>query len=155
MKLLRQTLISAIMAVLPIAATADDTLLTLSGVQAPVTYDRAALEELRVETIQTTTIWTEGTQEFTGVPLAAFVEAAGITSGTLKAYAVNDYAVEIPVSDAVQNGPIIAYLNNGEPMSIRDKGPLWIIYPYDSKPEYQSEIIYSRSIWQLDRIELK
>jgi hypothetical protein len=39
-------------------------------------------------------------------------------------------------------------------MSVRDKGPLWLIYPYDSKAEYQSETIYSRSIWQLVKIDL-
>ncbi|RYH00603.1 oxidoreductase, partial [Salipiger sp. IMCC34102] len=39
-------------------------------------------------------------------------------------------------------------------MQVRDKGPLWIVYPYDDTPEYRSEVIYSRSIWQLDRIEV-
>jgi hypothetical protein len=38
-------------------------------------------------------------------------------------------------------------------MSVRDKGPLWVIYPYDSD-DYRSEVIYSRSIWQLDRLEV-
>jgi hypothetical protein len=40
------------------------------------------------------------------------------------------------------------------PMSVRDKGPLWVVYPFDDVPAYQSETIYSRSIWQLDRIEV-
>ena len=38
-------------------------------------------------------------------------------------------------------------------MSRRDKGPLWVIYPYHDNIDYRSETIYSRSIWQLDRIE--
>ncbi|CAN0586856.1 unnamed protein product, partial [Ectocarpus sp. 12 AP-2014] len=61
--------------------------------------------------------------------------------------------VEVPVEDAVEDGPIIAYLSNGKPMSVREKGPLWIVYPYDSDPKFQTEVIYSRSIWQLDRLE--
>ena len=44
------------------------------------------------------------------------------------------------------------YLRNGEPMSVRDKGPLWVVYNFDSNPEFQTEVMYSRSIWQLDRI---
>jgi hypothetical protein len=40
-------------------------------------------------------------------------------------------------------------------MSLREKGPLWIIYPFDSSPEYQTELTYSRSIWQLNRIEVQ
>lgn len=73
----------------------------------------------------------------------------------MKSIALNDYAVDIPVSDAVADGPIVAYLMNDQPMPVRDKGPLWIVYPFDSKAEYRTEAIYSKSIWQLSRIELK
>ena len=79
----------------------------------------------------------------------------GVTDGTLLATAINDYTVEIPVSDAVPGGPIVAYLMDGQEMPVRDKGPLWIVYPYDSSAAYRSEVVYSRSIWQLDRIEVK
>ncbi|MEP6320715.1 MAG: oxidoreductase, partial [Paracoccaceae bacterium] len=81
------------------------------------------------------------------------LEVIGVNEGTLKATAINDYAVEIPLEDAVDGGPILAYLSNGVPMSVREKGPIWIVYPYDSDPKYQTEVIYSRSIWQLDRLE--
>jgi hypothetical protein len=67
--------------------------------------------------------------------------------------AINDYMIEVPVSDAVEGGPIIAFEMDGKPMSVRDKGPLWLIYPFDSNPDYQTEVFYSRSIWQLNRIE--
>ncbi len=63
--------------------------------------------------------------------------------------------MKIPATDWVDGGPIIAYLQNGNPMSVRDKGPLWVIYPYDDNPDYQSEVTYSRSIWQLDRITVE
>lgn len=132
----------------------DGTLLTVSISGESVTYDRAALEALGSESFETTTIWTEGLQTFTGVPLTALVGTLGIDGEALKATAINDYAVEIPLSDAVEDGPIIAYEMNGEPMSVRDKGPLWVVYPYDSNPDYRSEVIYSRSIWQLDRISV-
>ena len=54
----------------------------------------------------------------------------------------------------MEGGPIIAYMMNGEEMSVRNKGPLWLVYPYDLNHEYRSEVIYSRSIWQLDRIDV-
>ncbi len=143
------------------AATAasheEEVVLTVTGTTAaegPVAYDRAALADLGSETVTTTTIWTEGPQVFTGVPLHILLDSLGVTEGTLLASAINDYTVEIPVTDAVPGGPIVAYALDGEPMSVRDKGPLWIIYPYDTNPEYQSEVIYARSIWQLDRIEV-
>ncbi|MGR3616646.1 MAG: molybdopterin-dependent oxidoreductase [Paracoccaceae bacterium] len=110
------------------------------------------LLDMPVETVRTSTVWTDGVQEFTGVSLQHLVTKMGADSGTLQAVAMNDYIVEIPVSDAVEKGPIIAYARNGEHMSIRDKGPLWVIYPYDSNAKYRSEEIYARSIWQLNRL---
>lgn len=117
-------------------------------------FDIDMLKAMGEVTFQTSTPWTEGVQSFSGVPLEALLQSVGVTEGTLTAKAINDYAVEIPVSDAVADGPILAYLQNGNPMSVREKGPLWVIYPYDSKDEYQAEVIYSRSIWQLISIEV-
>lgn len=111
------------------------------------------LEKIGTETFTTTTIWTDGPQTFTGTPLHLFVEALGMEGEELVATAINDYAVKIPMSDAVENGPIIAFERNGKRMTVRDKGPLWIVYPYDSNNDYSTEQVYSRSIWQLVRIE--
>ena len=73
------------------------------------------------------------------VDLLAAIEAEG---ANLRAIALNDYAVDIPVSDAVEGGPRCVGLPgaNGETMSLRDKGPLWVIVARsDSSPEYQTE----------------
>lgn len=117
-------------------------------------FDLAMLEGLGAVEFETSTIWTQGEQHFEGVPLGVLAEYLGISGATIRASAINGYAVDIPLSDAVEGGPIIAYKLNGEKMSVRDKGPLWIVYPYDSKIEYQSEVVYSRSIWQLEQIEV-
>jgi len=77
-----------------------------------------------------------------------------ITSGTLLARAVNDYTVEIPVSEIEEGGPMIAFEANGAAMPLRDKGPFWLVYPYDLDERYRSEKVYSRSIWQLVSIEV-
>lgn len=118
-------------------------------------FDVAMLEQIGLESFETETIWTEGLQQFEGVPLDALMDALGVTQGTLTATALNDYSVELPVIDTEGDGPIIAFRQNGELMSVRDKGPLWIIYPFDSNPAYKSETIFARSIWQLDRIGVR
>lgn len=118
-------------------------------------FDLDMLKAIGEVTFKTSTPWTEGEQTFTGVPLNALLQTVGVTEGTLTAKAINDYAVEIPVSDAVADGPILAYLQNGNPMSVREKGPLWVVYPYDLNDDYQAEVIYSRSIWQLSSIDVR
>ena len=115
-------------------------------------FDLQALRDIGIESIVTSTIWTEGVHEFTGVPLVALLGHLDISGGEIEAFAINDYSVTIPVSDAQPGGPILAFEQDGDPIPRRRKGPLWIIYPFDSAPEYRTETIYSRSIWQLNRL---
>lgn len=134
--------------------------LTITGAISQANADQAAaldielLESIGTVVFETSTIWTEGVQTFKGVELSALLKAVGASGSQLRASAINDYAVEIPTSDAVTGGPIVAFLRNGDPMGVRNKGPLWIVYPYDSSADYRTELVYSRSIWQLDRIEV-
>lgn len=128
--------------------------ISLTNVNGTLQFDRQSLSAVDTTTIRTSTVWTDGIHTFQGVSLHALTELLGITDGTLLATAINDYSVEIPVSDAVAGGPIIAMTVDGGEMSVRDKGPLWIVYPYDSFAEYRSAVIQARSIWQLDSIEV-
>ena len=136
-----------------VVAIKTDIILTVSSGMDVLTLDRSDLSKLTVTSFDTSTIWTDGVHTFTGVSVKTLTDLIGVTNGMLRATAINNYAIEIPVSDAVNEGPIIAYLMDGKEMSVRDKGPLWIVYPYDANPDYRSEVVYSRSIWQLDRIE--
>lgn len=143
------------------APPAQTVVLTVSGKIATVNvgdtaqFDMAALRKFPVTEFETTTIWTEGPQTFRGVSLKVILDYLKASGKMLSVSAINDYSVEVPVSDAVENGPIIAYEANGKPMHRRDKGPLWLVYPYDVNPAYKAETIYTRSIWQMDRIEVQ
>lgn len=157
MNMLRSAAIAAIsfaglQAAMADAVAASEVLMTITTADGPREYDLEALQALPQTSFATTTLWTEGEQEFTGVLLSDLLADAGITEGRILATAINDYAVEIPLDEIDDIAPIVAYHLNGETMSVRDKGPLWIVYPYDMSVEYQTEINYSRSIWQLDRI---
>jgi len=117
-------------------------------------FDMEMLRALPAREFTTSTIWTEGAHRFRGVPLATLLDAVAADGTVLKATALNDYSIEIPIADAVPEGPIIAYEFDGREMSVREKGPLWIVYPFDADADYRTESVYSRSIWQLDRIEV-
>lgn len=141
-----------------IPAPKGDVILTISGeidvtnVGETLQFDRDTFDALADSTFETSTTWTDGIHEFRGVSLSTLTDMLSVTDGVLLATAVNDYAVEIPVSDARPGGPIIAHQIDGKDMSLREKGPLWIVYPYDSSPEYRTAVIHARSIWQLDRL---
>ncbi|SDX69755.1 hypothetical protein SAMN05444006_12512 [Allgaiera indica] len=118
-------------------------------------FDMAMLQALPHRSFTTTTIWTKGPQRFEGVLLRDLMRALGAPPGAmLLAHAQNAYSARIPLSSATDPGPIIAYLRNGKPMSLREKGPLWLVFPYDADRRWQTEVVYSRSIWQLDQITI-
>ncbi len=140
------------------AAPAGRILLTVSGeisvsnVDGTAQFDLEMLRDFSALDISTTTIWTDRVHMFTGVPLALLLEGLGSSGSTLRAQAINDYAVDIPVASITKEAPILAYEIDGAAIPRRKKGPLWVIYPYDDNTDFRSELIYSRSIWQLDRI---
>lgn len=116
--------------------------------------DLGLLREMGLIEIRTHTIWTDGELVFEGVPLDRLLSALKADGRSVLATALNDYAIEIPVEDAVEGGPILAIRMNGIDLSPRDKGPIWVVYPYDANPDYQRDVIYSRSIWQLTRLDV-
>ncbi len=115
-------------------------------------FDIAMLEALPKTSFETSTPWTDADTVFEGVALTDLIAAVGASGGTIVASALNDYSVPIPASDA-QAGVMIAYRLNGEYMQVKDKGPLWVIYPFDDRPELKTETKYSRSVWQLTSLD--
>ena len=113
--------------------------------------DLDALPEIE---IVTTTIWTEVVQTFTGPSLHALLSSVGVTGGHLSLTALNGYFFEMEYSDLTPEAPILARARNGAALSICDKGPIWLVYPYDADRMWQTEIIFSRSIWQLTEIDV-
>ncbi|URI06891.1 molybdopterin-dependent oxidoreductase [Aquincola tertiaricarbonis] len=137
------------------AATKGRTVLTVQPTGgAAVDFDMAALEALPQQTFRTSTPWYPKPVSFTGPLLRDVLAAAGARGQTLRAVALNDYKVELPIADAARFNVIVARLLDGKPMPVRERGPLFIVYPFDTSVELKSEKYYSRSAWQLRRIEV-
>lgn len=115
-------------------------------------FDRALLESLGMTGLTTTTPWYDGPVQFEGVLMSRLMEAVGARGDSIVATALNDYETRIPISDFAEFGVLLALKRNGEYMPVRDKGPLFIVYPYDSNRSLKSQKYYSRSAWQLARI---
>jgi hypothetical protein len=133
-------------------------LLTLDGAigKAPsLAFTQAELDAMPQSEIKTNTPWYDGVHTFSGPKLSAVLELAVANGKTITAHALNDYSAELPVEDAAKFGVILAMRMDGELLSIRDKGPIFIIYPYDSAAELQHDVYYTRSVWQVDKLTLK
>jgi hypothetical protein len=94
--------------------------------------------------------------EFVG-PLARDVLASfdlGAVT-TVHLVAANDYSFDIPLGDLTKYDVILAMQADGKRLSIRDKGPIWLMYPLDDFPELQDPKYNLRLIWQLTVMELR
>lgn len=120
-----------------------------------VDFDLAALDALPQHGFVTRTPWFTTARRFSGPLLRDVLAAAGAQGTSLRAVALNDYKVEIPVDDARRYTVLMATRLDGQPMRVRDKGPLFIIYPYDDSADLRSERYYSRSAWQLRALEVR
>ena len=92
---------------------------------------------------------------FEGVLARDLLSDTGAEGSVIDAIALNDYTVSIPVMDFDAYGVILAYRKDGENLTVRDRGPLWVIYPWSDQSDLQNELYYSRSIWQLRAIEVR
>lgn len=118
-------------------------------------FDLAMLDQLPRQTTTTHTPWTEGRHTYTGFSAEEFFQLLNIQGNTLLVSALNDYTIEIPVDDFLIHGAIFATHMDGVPMSIRNKGPIMVIYPFDEKPQLKIETYFARSIWQIKNISVK
>tara|TARA_R110000850_G_scaffold28437_39_gene79541 strand:+ start:276 stop:788 length:513 start_codon:yes stop_codon:yes gene_type:complete len=136
-------------------ARAGDVILTIDGNvtgNAPVDMTIDDIEALGSATIVTKTPWHDTSVSFTGVRLSSLLEKTGAKGKTLSVAALNNYRSEIPVSDIGEHGVILAYKQDGEYMPVSDKGPLFVVYPFDAEPELNTEVYYTRSAWQVRSI---
>jgi len=126
-----------------------------AGPDRTIRLDLAGLQRLPQRTVKTYTDWTDGPQTFEGVALKDVLEYVGAEGSEIRAVALNDYAVAFPASDAREYPVILAFKHNGKLMRIRDKGPIWIIYPSEKPSSHQPGPHNDKMVWQLRRLEIR
>jgi hypothetical protein len=114
--------------------------------------DRASLEAFGTSSLKTKTPWYDGEQHFEGVAMRTLMQALAATGDRITAIALNDYKTEIPMSDTQEFDVLLALKREGAYMPVRDKGPLFIVYPFDSEKRLQSQTYYGRSAWQVSQL---
>ena len=117
-------------------------------------FDMDMLAALPQHTFSTKTPWYPEAHKFTGPLLRDVLAAVGAQGKNLRAIALNDYKVDLPVGDALKFNVVLARLMDEKPMPVRDKGPLFIVYPFDTDEALRTERYYSRSAWQVKAIDV-
>lgn len=114
--------------------------------------DRAALEGLGPSGLPTATPWSEGEETFKGMAGARLLDALGAFGTTMVARALNDDKADLPVGDFDDYPVLLALERDGQPMTTRRRGPIWIVYPFSRYPKLDDRIHRQRSAWQLGKL---
>jgi len=117
--------------------------------------DMALLDQLPQVTVNTTTPWYDESKSFSGPLVRDLLKLLDAQGDMVKATALNDYSTTIPLQDFEHYDVILATRLDGNTMSIREKGPIFVIYPFDDKPELVNETYYQRCVWQLNRLDFQ
>ncbi len=117
-------------------------------------FDLDMLAALEQRSTTANTPWFDGPRDFDGPLATAILDAVGANGSAMRVIALNDYSANVPIEDTRSFPVVFATHLNGQVMSVRDKGPLFLIYPFDEFPELFNEIYFGRSVWQITQIEV-
>jgi len=162
----KQSIALAILALawmpIPAQQKQERTVLTISWADShatPIKFSLVALEKLEHKKLVMElppNFGLSGKHEWSGVPLRSVLAAAKATHfSTLRVVALDGYQVSIPAEDLVRYDPLLAYQRDGQYIAIRDRGPLFLVYPFDQYPELQKVLFMNRTIWQASTIILQ
>lgn len=117
-------------------------------------FDYAMLAELGLVTRVIDTPWTDAGTRFEGVPARVLMRHVGAKGRWAEALAINDYRVDVPLSDLTEQATLFALSKNGARMQLRGKGPIWLLYEDSARREIADAELRVRMVWQLKSLNI-
>ena len=119
--------------------------------------DLAALEKMGLIRYTIKSRYYPDPVTFEGVLGSAFLDVVGVPKGATKMRmrALNDYVATVPIADLRRWPVMFALKMNGKYMSVRDKGPVWVVYPAHIDEKLGGPTHRGKWIWQLVEINFQ
>lgn len=106
-------------------------------------------------TVTTSTAWTPKS-DFVGPLLSRILSEVGAKGTKLRLIALDNFSVEVDAAYLEKYGTILAVSKNGTRLTIRDFGPVFVMFPRDSfKEQLDTPAATSYLVWQLCGIEVE
>lgn len=145
-----------------IPAPAGEPILTVTGkigttnVDDTIQMDMAAIESLRLVDYTVTDPFENRTITYRGPLMSDLLALWQVADDatTLHVVALNDYAVDVPMSDLRQYPVIFAVQADGEYMPVSTRGPAMLVYPYDDF-EFEHSVYNDYWAWQIASIDVQ
>jgi hypothetical protein len=115
---------------------------------------KAALQAMPQTSFKTATPWQKLPATYSGVALGTFLSLLKAKGTKVRLLALNDYAVVADIKELVGNGALLAIARDGVALPISDKGPIFVVFPFDSDAKLRTDSVYLHSVWQLCQIDV-
>ena len=116
-------------------------------------FSHKQLEELPQKTFTTKHTWSTEAQEFSGPLLSDVLKLVCPTTRDIYLRSLDQYSVMVNFSQIQKYEPILALKINGKTLTLREKGPLWVMINTDGfkLPERGFDVML---VWQLYYIRI-
>jgi hypothetical protein len=101
--------------------------------------------------------WAKTTVNYTGVLLSDFLKIVGAspTAENIHIIALDDYEVDITVTEAQKWPVLLATQSNDQYMTVAENGPTRIIFPFGRYSDIEIVLYQDLSIWSIKSIEVQ
>ncbi|WP_295894413.1 hypothetical protein [uncultured Vibrio sp.] len=123
-----------------------------SNTSTGVELDEKMVSQLKASEITTKNHVVQDDALYKGPTLKSVLEYVGASGNEVKVIAWDDYIVTIPLETIEQYGVLLATHENGVRMTLDDKGPFFIVFPFNDYSELRNDFYYNLSVWQVKEI---
>lgn len=115
-----------------------------------VAVTEAMIEEAGPVTMQAILAGSDGQkQTVRGPRLRDLLAHTGFSGSAVLARAHDDYEMVVPAEDYMTYDVVVAIEVDGQRLSLRTRGPAWIVYPTVEHPQLMGDVYQARSVWQI------
>lgn len=114
------------------------------------------IDEKYVESISTNTPWHDDIAKYTGILIQNFLEQyENGEFSEISISAMNGYTVDADIRTFVNAGAMLVWLMNDAPISVHNKGPIVVIFPWSQNGSLREDIFTSLAVWHVNSIHIR
>lgn len=151
----RKAAYSEVHAALPAvpASRGEKVLLNVKTPTGERTFTLSQLEALRAVEYRVRQPQLKKAYTYRGVLLSDLARETGLAGRDLRFDAINDYGATVQASDYMKYPVLLAYLADGQPISIAAKGPLTVVFPTRAYPNRFPDFEYGPQwVWYVNKV---
>ena len=118
-------------------------------------YTLGQLQQLPQYEMRVKLPWTNETHTYSGPYLEDVLLMANVSGQWLTMYALDHYQISFHFQRIKKYKPILALRIDEKLLTIRTKGPLWVILPMSEYKELNAAIYHDFMVWQLVKINVE